>query len=71
VFIIHEEIVNQLLRIVYFGGVLNGEEVSVRAIDYIPNYIYLVKAIVDVAGYWKLRGFSRFFVVHFILSYIS
>jgi hypothetical protein len=68
VVIIHEEVVNQFPGMAYLGGVFSGREVSMRALDYIPEYPYPVRATVDVAGYWRLRGFSRFSVVHLILS---
>jgi hypothetical protein len=32
----------------------------VKAIDYIPKNPFPVRATVDVAGFWKLRGFSFF-----------
>jgi hypothetical protein len=52
----------------YFGGVFNGGEVSVRAMDYIPEYPYPVRATIDVYGHWKLRGFFWFLAIHLLLS---
>jgi hypothetical protein len=49
-------------------GVFSEGEVSVRAMDYIPEDPYPVKATIDVAGFWRLRGFSRFSVIHLMLA---
>jgi hypothetical protein len=63
VVIIHKEAINQFPWMAYFGRVFSGEEVSVRAMDYIPEYQYLVRATIDVAGCWSLRGFCWFSLV--------
>jgi hypothetical protein len=63
VVIIHEEAVNHFPGMTYFGGVFSGEEVSVRAMDYIPKGQYPVRATIDVADHWSLRGFCRFSIV--------
>jgi hypothetical protein len=44
VVIIHEEAVNQFPGMEYFGGVFSEVEVSVRAMDYIPEDPYPVRA---------------------------
>jgi hypothetical protein len=51
----------------YFGGIFSNKEVSVRALDYISEHLYLVRATLDLAGFWRMRGFSRFMVVHLVL----
>jgi hypothetical protein len=51
--------------------VFSEGEVSVRAMDYIPENPYPVRAIIDVVDFWKLRGFSQFSVIHMILSCIG
>jgi hypothetical protein len=61
VLIIHEKAINQYSGMAYFGGIFSSGEVSVRALDYILEHPYLVKATVDVARYWKLRGFCGFY----------
>jgi hypothetical protein len=71
VVIIYEEAINQFVGMAYFGGVFSGGEVSLKTMDYIPKNLYLVRATVNVAGYWKLRRFSWFLVVHLILSCIG
>ena len=38
--IIHEEAINQFQGMAYFGGVISGREVSVKAMDYIPEGQY-------------------------------
>jgi hypothetical protein len=52
----------------YFGRVFSGGKVSVRAIEYLLDYPYPVRATIDVAGCWKLRGFSQFLMIHLVLS---
>jgi hypothetical protein len=50
--IIHEEAINQFLGMAYFKGVFSGGEVSVKAMDYILiEYLFPMKAIIDVVGY--------------------
>jgi hypothetical protein len=71
VVIIHEEAVNQFPGMAYFGGVFSEGEVSVRAMDYIPEDPYPVRATIDVASFWRLRGFSRFLIMHLVLSCIG
>jgi hypothetical protein len=56
VVIIHEKAINQFSGMAYFGGVFNGGEVSVRAIDIIPEYPYPVRASVDVVGFLEIEG---------------
>jgi hypothetical protein len=71
VVIIYEEAINQFPGMAYFGGVFSGEEISIRAMDYIPNYQYPVRIIIDVAGRWSLRGFCRFSIVQFLFMCLS
>ena len=52
----------------YFGGIFGGEEVSMRAMNYSPEYPFSIRATIDLASKWKLRGFSQFLVVHLLLS---
>lgn len=60
VVIIHEEAISQFLGMAYFGGVFIGGEVSVRAMNYIQEGQYSVRATIDVVGRWTLRGFCWF-----------
>ena len=69
--IIHEESINQFLGMAYFGGVFSEGKVSVKAMSYSSEEPYPMRAIVDVVGLWRLRGFSRFSVVHLILVCIT
>jgi hypothetical protein len=71
VVIIHEEAVNQFPGMAYFGGVFSGSEVSIRAMDYIPENQYPVRATIDVAGRWDLRGFCRFLIVQLLWMCLS
>jgi hypothetical protein len=68
VIIVHEEAINQFPRLAYYGGVFSGREVSVRALENRSGYLYPMRATIDVAGCWRLRGFARFSIVHMILS---
>ena len=65
--IVHEEEVNHFLGMAYFGGVFSGGEVNVQAMEYTQEQSFPVKATIDVAGRWQMRGFSRFSVVHMLL----
>jgi hypothetical protein len=67
VVIIYEEAINQFPGMAYFGGVFSGGKISVRTMDYIPEYQYPVHATIDVAGRWKLRGFCWFSIVQLLL----
>jgi hypothetical protein len=67
VVIIHEEAINQFLGMAYFGGVFSGGEISVRAMNYIQEGQYPVRATIDVVGHWTLRGLCRFSIVQLLL----
>jgi hypothetical protein len=67
VLVLHEETVNHHLGMAYFGGIFGDGEVSVRALDYIPKGSFLVRATLDLAGFWRMRGFSRYSIVHLVL----
>jgi hypothetical protein len=60
VVIIHEEEVNHFPGMAYFGGVFSGGEVSVWALEYIPEQSFPVRAIIDVAGCWQMSGLGVF-----------
>jgi hypothetical protein len=69
VIVLHEEAVNQYLGMAYYGGVFSRRELSVRAIEFGSNPPFPVRATLDVAGFWSLRGFSQFSLVHLVLAY--
>ena len=71
VLVLHNEVINQHLDMAYFEGIFNDEKVNIRTLDYIPEYLYPMKATLDLVGFWKMRGFSRFLVVHLVLLCIS
>jgi hypothetical protein len=71
VVIIHEEAVNQFPGRAYFGGVFNGGKVSIRAMQYISENLYPVRATLDVAGRWRLRGFCLFSIVQLLVTCMS
>jgi hypothetical protein len=70
VIVLHEEAVNQFLGMAYYGGMFSRRELSVRAINFGSDPPFPVRATLDVAGVWRLRGFSRFSIVHLVFSYI-
>jgi hypothetical protein len=54
----------------YYGGVFSGREVGVRALDFILEYPYPVRATIDIYRQWGLRGFSRFSIVHLVWTMV-
>ena len=50
VLIVHEEVVNQYPSMAYFGGIFSGGKMNVKAMDYILEHPYPVRATIDVAG---------------------
>jgi hypothetical protein len=71
VLVLHKEAVNQHPGMAYFRGIFGNGEVSVKALDYIPEHPFPVWATLDLARFWRMRGFSRFSVVHLVQSCIS
>jgi hypothetical protein len=67
VLILHEEVINHHPGMAYFGGIFGDEEVSIRALDYIPEGSFLMWATLDLARFWRMRGFSRYLIVHLVL----
>lgn len=68
VIVLHKEAVNQYPGMAYYEGVFSGRELSVRAINFGPDPPFPVRATLDVAGFWSLRGFLRFLLVHLVLA---
>jgi hypothetical protein len=52
----------------YYGGVFSGGEVSVRAMEFRTESPYPVRATLDLARRWIVRGFSRFSLVYMVLA---
>jgi hypothetical protein len=67
VLVLHEEVVNYHPGMAYFGGIFGDGEVSVRALDFILEGSFPVQATLDLAGFWRMRGFTRFSLVHMVL----
>jgi hypothetical protein len=67
VLVLHEEAVNQHPGMAYFGGIFGDMEVSVRALDYIPEGSFPMRATLNLVGFWRMRGFSWFSIVHLVL----
>jgi hypothetical protein len=70
VLVLHKEVVNQHPDMAYFGGIFGDGEVSVRALDYIPEGSFLVRTTLDLAEFWRMRGFSQYSIVYLVLFYI-
>jgi hypothetical protein len=71
VIVLHEEADNQFPGMAYYGGVFSREELSVRAINFGVDPPFPVRATLDVAGVWRLRGFSRFLIVHLVVACVQ
>jgi hypothetical protein len=71
VIIVHEEAINQFPGMTDYGGVFSRRGESVRALDFILEYFYLVRATIDVVGQWSLKGFSRFSIIHLVWTLVS
>jgi hypothetical protein len=57
VLVLYEEVVDHHPSMAYFGGIFGDGEVSVRALDYVPKDSFPVWATLDLAGFWRMRGF--------------
>jgi hypothetical protein len=66
VLVLHKEVVNHHPGMAYFGGIFGDGEVRVKALDYIPEGSFPVHATLDLAGFWRMRGFSRYSIVHLV-----
>jgi hypothetical protein len=51
VLVLHEEVVNHHLGMAYFRRIFGDMEVSVRALDYILEDSFPVRATLDLAGF--------------------
>jgi hypothetical protein len=67
VFVLHEEIVNQYLGMAFYGGVFIEGGVSVRAMEYGVEAPYSIRATLDLAGQWRIVGFTRNSISHVVL----
>jgi hypothetical protein len=68
VLVLHEEPIEQYPGMAYYGGVFSEGEVSVRAIYHVPEHPFPVRTTLDLVGQWRLRGLTRFSIVHMIVS---
>jgi hypothetical protein len=50
VIIIDDEAVNQFPEMAYYSGVFSGRELSVRALSFVAEDPYPVRATIDIAG---------------------
>jgi hypothetical protein len=66
-FVLHEEIVNQYLGMAFYGGVFIEGGVSVRAMEYGVEAPYSIRATLDLAGQWRIVGFTRNSISHVVL----
>jgi hypothetical protein len=67
VFVLHEETVNQFPGMAFYGGVFTEGGVSVHAMEHGVVAPFLVRATLDLAGQWRIMGFSRYSISHVVL----
>jgi hypothetical protein len=67
VFVLHEETVNQYPGMAFFGGMFVEEGVSVRAMEHGVVAPFPVRATLDLAGQWKIMGFTRYSISQVVL----
>jgi hypothetical protein len=67
VFVLHEETVNQYPGMAFFGGVFAEEGVSVRAMEHGVVAPFPVRATLDLAGQWRIMGFTRYSISQVVL----
>jgi hypothetical protein len=66
-FVLHEETVNLYPRMAFYRGVFTDGEVSVRAMAHEVVAPFHVRAIINLAGRWKIMGFSHYSISHVVL----
>jgi hypothetical protein len=66
-FVLHEEIVNQYPGMAFYGGIFTEGGVSVRALEYGVEALYPVRATLDLAGQWRIVGFTLNSISHVVL----
>jgi hypothetical protein len=67
VFVLHEETVNQFPGMAFYEGVFSEGGVSMRALEHGVVAPYPVRATLDLAGQWRIMGFSRYSISHVVL----
>jgi hypothetical protein len=68
VFVLHEETVNQYPGLASYGGAFaEGGGVSVRAMEHGVVAPFLVRATLDLAGQWRIMGFTRYLISQVVL----
>jgi hypothetical protein len=67
VFVLHEETVNQFPGMAFYGGVFTEGGMSVRAMEHGVVAPYPVRATLDLAGQWRIMGFSHYSISHVVL----
>jgi hypothetical protein len=65
VFILYEEEVNMFPGMAFYGRMFTESEVSVRALEHRAEAPFPMRATIDVAGRWRLMGFSLSHVLLF------
>ena len=59
-FVLHEEAVNQYPEMAFYKGVFAEMGVSVQAMEHGIVAPFPVKVILDLAGQWKIMGFTHY-----------
>jgi hypothetical protein len=60
VFVLHEETVNQYPGMAFYGGIFYEGGMSMRAIEHGVVAPFHVRATIDLAGQWRIMGFSGY-----------
>jgi hypothetical protein len=71
VFVLHEETLNQFPGMAFYGGVFSEGGVSGRTMEHGVTAPYPVRATLDLAGQWRIMGFSRYSISHVVLFCIQ
>ena len=66
-FILYEEEVNMCTKMAFYGGMFMESEVNVQALEHHIEASFPMHATIDVAGRWRLMGFSQFSLSHVLL----
>jgi hypothetical protein len=71
VFVLHEKTVNQFPGMAFYGDVFTEVGVNVHAMEHGVVAPYPIRATLDLAGQWRIMGFSRYSISHVMLFCIQ
>ena len=67
VFVLHEETMNQYLGMAFYEGVFSEAGVSVQAIEHGIVAPFPIRATLDLAGHWRIMGFTYYSISQVVL----